>query len=205
MDATGTPQERRQLQEALQAEADQVVEDLGLPALLGRIGQPHRVGSSRLGLMVWRDIDVTVVCDDLTAASAAVVDAAAHLGARPDVREVLFRKETGRFNLHPARYPDGLYLRLDHAAPGRPGWRLDIWFVDEPDRQPDLAHVRSLPARLTPQARDAILLVKHAWAGRDGYGTTVTSHDVYTAVLDDGVTDVQGFTDWLGARAATSR
>lgn len=196
-----TPDDRRQRQDALQVEADRVVDELGLTDLLTAIGHPHRVGSSRLGLMVVRDIDVTIVCADLAAAAAAVVDAAAHLSAHPDVREVTFRKETGRFNLYPDRYPDGLYLRLRYAPPQRPEWTLDIWFVDDPDRQPDLAHVQSMPARLTPEAREAILLIKHTWVSRGDYGTLVTSHDVYTAVLDHGVTDLDGFTAWVDAQA----
>jgi hypothetical protein len=28
---------------------------------------------------------------------------------------------------------------------------VDIWFVDDPDRQPDLAHARDLPKRLTAE------------------------------------------------------
>lgn len=195
-----TPAERRARQHTLQAEADRVVDELDLTNLLTAIGRPHRVGSSRLGLMVVPDIDITVVCDDLAAAEAAVIEAGAHLSAHPDVRELTFRKETGRFNPHPDRYPDGLYLRLNYAPPQRTEWKLDLWFVDEPDRQPDLAHVQSMPARLTPQSRDAILLIKQAWVLRGDYGTVVTSHDVYTAVLEHGVTDLDGFNAWVEAR-----
>ena len=63
-------------------------------------------------------------------------------------------------------------------------WKIDVWFVDEPDLQPDLEHVRALPPRLTDAARLAILRIKEVWAGRPGY----RSYDVYTAVLDSGVT-----------------
>jgi hypothetical protein len=186
--------ERRRRQETLQVEAEFVVGDLGLPALLGEVGQVHRVGSSRLGLMVWRDIDVTVVCPRLDEGS--VTGIGARLGIHPDVREVLFRKEAGRFNLSPT-YPDGLYLRLSYRQPERQEWNLDIWFVDEPDRQPDLAHVQWLPARLTDESRDAILLIKEAWAHRPEYRSSVSSYDIYTAVLDHGVTTVDGFAGWL--------
>jgi hypothetical protein len=200
--ASRTPPERRQRQDALQAEADQVVGELELASLLSAIGHPNRVGSSRLGLMTWRDIDLTVVCGDLAAASPSVLRAGALLSARPVVRELLLRKETGRFNRYPGRYPDGLYLRVAYAPSHRPEWNLDIWFVDEPDRQPDLADVRSMPARLTEESRDAILAIKTGWARRAEYGTSVTSHDIYTAVLDDGIADVDGFAAWLGRRAA---
>jgi hypothetical protein len=195
MDAVTTAaEERRRRQETLQAEAEFVVDDLSLPALLGEVGQVHRVGSSQLGLMVWRDIDVTVACPRLDERSVTAVGA--RLGIHSNVREVIFRKETGRFNLSP-HYPDGLYLRLSYRQPERQEWNLDIWFVDEPDRQPDLAHVQSLPARLTYESRDAILLIKEAWARRPEYGSSVSSYDIYTAVLDHGVTTGEAFAEWL--------
>ncbi|MEV6349717.1 hypothetical protein [Actinoplanes sp. NPDC051851] len=186
-------EERRRRQAELQAEAEAVIADLRLVDLLGKAGEPHRVGSSRLGLMVWRDIDVTVVCEQLD--EATVIAIGADLAGHPDVREMVFRKDVGRWNVDP-RYPDGLYLRLSYRRDGEQEWKLDVWFVDEPERQPDLGHVRSLPERLTPAARDAILEIKEAWAGRPEYGSAVTSFGIYTAVLDHGVDSVAAFEAW---------
>ena len=53
-------------QDALQAEARRVVAELDLVPLLSRAGRVEQVGSSVSGLMVWRDIDFTVLCRDLT-------------------------------------------------------------------------------------------------------------------------------------------
>src|SRR5438128_12089426 len=52
-------------QDALQAEATAVELDLKVHDLLGSVGQVVRVGSAALGLMVWRDLDLTVVCTQL--------------------------------------------------------------------------------------------------------------------------------------------
>ena len=49
----------------IEQEADEVEHDLALPSLLGILGTPVRVGSSALGVMVNRDLDVTVICSDL--------------------------------------------------------------------------------------------------------------------------------------------
>ncbi|MFJ9844129.1 hypothetical protein ACIRYZ_27460 [Kitasatospora sp. NPDC101155] len=193
---------RRQAE--LRAEADAVNADLGLDALLGALGTPVRVGSSALGLMVRRDLDVTVVCPRL---DASVHERVAALGARlalhERVRQVRFRNDTGAWNADPGAYPDGLYLGLSYRSPqGRsPGgrspagndWTLDLWFVDDPDRQPDLAHLRELPPRLTPQTRAAILRIKHAWAQSPEYGRSVRGWDVYRAVLEDGVRSPEEF------------
>jgi hypothetical protein len=54
-------------QKPLQKEADEVVELLGLEPMLASIGRPVRVGSSAMGLMVKRDIDITEVCERLEA------------------------------------------------------------------------------------------------------------------------------------------
>ncbi|RLU83569.1 hypothetical protein CTZ27_28120 [Streptomyces griseocarneus] len=180
-------------QEALRAEADEVAGDLGLAELLARCGEPVRVGSSALGLMVRRDIDITVICPALDpAAKRAVADVGAVLAVHDRVRQVRFRDDTGHWNTDP-RYPDGLYLGVEYRSRGGHAWTLDIWFVDEPGRQPDLAHVRSLPPRLDDVSRGAILRIKHALVAReDG----AAGYDVYRAVLDHGVTTVEEFDAW---------
>ncbi|MFI9366206.1 hypothetical protein ACIG5E_34910 [Kitasatospora sp. NPDC053057] len=181
-------------QTALQAEADAVHADLDLDALLGALGKPVRVGSSALGLMVRRDLDVTVTCPRLdTAAHQRVAALGARLALHERVRQVRWRNDTGAWNEDPAAYPDGLYLGLSYRSPDGLDWTLDVWFVDDPARQPDLAHLRDLPPRLTPQARTAILRIKHAWAENPDYGRTVRSWDIYRAVLDDGVRTPQEF------------
>ena len=185
-------------QDELQAEASTVNNDLGLDELLGRLGDPVRVGSARLGLMVRPDLDITVVCPRLgDPALAAVAGLGARLALHERVWQVRLRKDTGAWNTDPA-YPDGLYLGLGYRSPQGRTWSLDIWFVDEPERQPDLAHVRTLPDRLTPQTREAILQIKHAWAERPEYGRSVRSWDVYRSVLDDGVRTVAEFDTWRG-------
>ncbi|TQM77978.1 hypothetical protein FHX81_0227 [Saccharothrix saharensis] len=164
----------------LQAGADAVVADLGLDAALAELGDPVRTGSSALGLMVVPDIDITVVCPVLDV--DAVVALAGRLARHERVRVVQFRKDSGRWNTEPDAYPDGLYLGVKYrdGHGGEPEWNADIWFVDEPDRQPDLGHVRALPARITPEARAAILLIKHSRPDYRGV-------DVYRAVLEDNV------------------
>ena len=178
-------------QRALQAEADAVLDRLELLPALTTIGRPVRTGSSALGLMVWRDLDLTVVCDQLDAEAVAALGG--RLALHPYVREVTYRNDSGDWNADPAAYPDGLYLRL---KAGRPEWQLDVWFVDEPDRQPDLGHLESLAPRLTDEARLAILRVKDACWDKPGY----SSYDVYRAVLDHGVQNPEQYQAFREAR-----
>ena len=57
-------------QDRLQTEADALLARLDLLRHLRRVGRPEQIGSSVLGLMVWRDIDVNVVSPGLRAARA---------------------------------------------------------------------------------------------------------------------------------------
>ncbi len=185
-----------QRQFELQREAAAVRADLDLDALCGSLGQPHLVGSAALGLMVWRDLDITVVCSHLDV--AAVFDLGRQLASHARVRALQFRNDTGAWNVDPT-YPDGVYWAIDYRDADR-RWNIDMWFVDEPARQPDLAHLEVLQPRLDDNARRAILAIKDAWAGRPQYRKTVTSYDIYTAVLDDGVRSPSEFEAHLRRR-----
>jgi hypothetical protein len=184
-------------QDELQREADEVLIDLDLISLLSAVGEPVRVGSSAMGLMVRRDIDITVICTRLEL--NAVIEAGFSLANHPKVREIVFRNDTGHWNTDP-NYPDGLYLGIRYRSAAGDTWNTDIWFVDQPERQPDLAHLRTIPPRLDDQTRTAILALKAAWVGRPEYGSGVSSADVYSAVLDGGVRTLEQFDGWLALR-----
>jgi hypothetical protein len=181
-------------QRALQAEAEQVRARLDLDRVLGAVGNPVLVGSTALGLMVRRDIDTTVVCRSLD--KRPVLAAATELAAHQDVKAMQYRDDSGRFNQDPDKYPDGLYIGLRYHPAQMPEWTLDLWFVDDPARQPDLTHLRTLPERLTDDARLAILRIKALWSALPQYGTSVRSWDIYTAVLDHNVRDTDEFDRW---------
>lgn len=180
-------------QDALQTESNAVVDALGLNQSLAAVGEPVRVGGSALGLLVKRDIDITVVCPDLgKAVHEAVVGIGAELARHHRVERVLFRNDTGDWNTD-ADYPDGFYLGVGCRSAAGDDWNLDIWFVDEPERQPDLQHIRSMPARLSPEIRTAIIEIKKAYLGRPEYGKSVNGFEIYRAVVDGGVRTPEEF------------
>lgn len=185
-------------QSQLQMEADEVVRMLGLNALLGKIGRPIRVGSSAMGLMVRRDIDITVACDRLNEDTLATFSAiAAQMISRTDcVMAVRFRNDTGQWNMEPEKYPDGHYLWLSVRTPDENTWTLDIWVVDEPERQPDIRHLTILLPRLSEADREAILGIKRVLAAACQSTVKIPSALVYEAVMDHGVRTYQDFENW---------
>ena len=192
-----------QRQTALQAEANSIVEKLDLQRLLGTAGNPVRVGSSALGVMVRRDIDITTVCARLDAATRRkIAEIAAELMLDQRIGAVRYRNDTGFWNVEPHSYPDGLYLAVTYRSKQDEDWNLDLWFVDEPERQPDIAHLKTLLPRLTDAIRETIVTIKAELAENvPAGGRPVSSALVYEAVVDGNVTTAAGFATWLADRS----
>jgi hypothetical protein len=185
-------------QAALQAEAEAVIAELGLRECLGRLGPFEHIGSSRSGLMVWRDLDVGARCADPT--TEQVLEAMRPVVAHPGVREVVYTPELG------ARSPSGgpadqrWYFVLRHEAAGGECWKVDIslWRLGEAARELYFDH-ETLARRLTDETRGAILWIKDVWHRRPSYPDVVGGVEVYDAVLDHGVRDPEAFAAYLRA------
>jgi hypothetical protein len=176
---------------ALQDEAAAVLVDLDLLALIGPIGIPTQTGSSALGLMVARDIDVTTICPSLEL--DLVFELGRALARQPRVRRLSFRNDTGAWNVDPA-YPDGLYWMVDYRTAAGADWNLDLWFLAEGTTQFDLEHLKTMPQQLRPHTRLAILRIKEACQGRT---PRVRSQRIYEAVLDHGIRTPDAFEGYL--------
>lgn len=92
----------------------------------------------------------------------------------PQVRDLNFINDTGNWNTDPT-YPDGYFLGITYESNTGNKWELDIWFVDGPEKQPDLRHIRTKPDQLTPAAIVSILSMKTVWSTQPEYGKQVTS------------------------------
>ena len=153
-----------------------------------------------MGLMVRRDVDITIVCPEL---DATLLEAFTGVAARlmrntAAVESVRFRNDSDTWNKEPERYPDGLYLGLTVRAASKALWTFDIWAVDQPARQPDLAHLETLLPRLTDAHRRTILAIKHVLAQRPQHPPSAL---VYEAVVDDGIRTLEEFDAWQRIRA----
>jgi len=173
-------------QAALQARADEVVRDLDVLALAARVGTPTRTGSSALGLMTRRDIDITTVGDLDVARIFALGEV---LAAHPRVWRITFRNDTGHWNKETSRYPDGLYWLVEYVDEAGDAWTLDLWFLAQGTTQFDLEHMQTLPQRLTPEMRVAILRIKEDRLAHAAPppAPAMPSYEIYEAVLDHGV------------------
>lgn len=188
-----TPDEEEGLvarQDAFQVEAAELLVELDL---MGRLGDATVIGSAALGLMVWRDLDIHVIVSALDPAHA--FDALRPLLMDPRVTQVRYLNEATLADDR-AR----LYFAVNLQTAGGADWKLDIGFWPAVRGPKEAAFAASMLARLTPESRLAILWIKDIWHRTPEYRTSVTSMDIYSAVLDHGVRTPIGFSAWLSDR-----
>jgi len=178
--------------EEIAREADHLLES-GLRALLARYGEPHLIGSYSLRLMTWRDLDIHVVRDeqDLQAFFALGGELAALL--KPHRMHFCDETVVGTPGL-----PKGLYWGVYLGDEKAGAWKIDVWATDREDFESVRRFNDGIASRLTDETRAAILAVKTACWRHPQYRRGFTSADVYAAVLDRGVRDVDGF--WADLR-----
>lgn len=190
-------------QDALQAEAGAVLTRLNLLQQLRQAGRPELIGSSVLGLMVWRDIDISVVSPGLTIVQA--FEAMRPLITRPHVTQVRYINGSGPLNETELPRDERYYFAALYRTEARSEWKIDIsfWLADVPRDEP--AYLEAIRRRLTDETRLAILWIKEVWHRLPTYRTAVTSMDIYDAVLEHGVRTPSGFDRYLGERGKPGR
>jgi hypothetical protein len=80
-------------QEALQAEAQQLIVHLDLFTVLSHAEKPEQIGSTVSGLMVWRDIDFNVLCSHRSL--SRVIHTMHPLLTHPHITKLNYTNESG--------------------------------------------------------------------------------------------------------------
>ncbi|MCS7475979.1 hypothetical protein ACFFQW_08270 [Umezawaea endophytica] len=174
-------------QEQLQREAERVVGDLDLMALLGRIGRVQVIGSAASGLMVWRDLDISVYT---SAGRGEVADVVRELVAHPEVVDLHFVGPHTPSGLA----KDWRYYAVVHYR----DWKIDLSLWTSTGPSGGFSDAVALRDRLDDETRLAILTIKDHWCRLDEYPDVVSGVDVYDAVLNHGVRTVDEFRARLG-------
>ena len=190
-------------QDALQAEARRVVAEFDLVPLLSRAGRVEQVGSSVSGLMVWRDLDFSVLCRDLTAERA--FEAIRPLLTHPRVTQFDYRNQTGHRAPPVIRGDERYYFSAHCETVAGEDWKIDVsfWLSDAP--RDYLPYAERLKRQLTDETRLAILWIKDVWHRLPTYPDEGGAFDVYEAVLREGVRTPEQFDVYLRERGLPGR
>lgn len=174
-------------QDRLQAEARDVVAELDLLSLLGGLGRVEVIGSAASGLMVWRDLDISVYT---SAPREEVADVVRVLVAHPEVRDLHFLGP----HMPSGEAKDQRY----YAVVLFRDWKIDLSLWTSTGPSGGFSDAAELRGRLDDETRLAILRIKDHWCGLDSYPDVVSGVDVYDAVLNHGVRTVDEFQARLG-------
>ena len=189
-------------QDMLQLEAQTVLAELELLPFLSRAGTLRQVGSSTLGLMVWRDIDLAVSSPGLSIEDAFEAMRPLYLNSR--IKQVRYFNQSGPFNLTGQQVYERYYFACLYDAYMGNEWKLDISFWLGYDVHPEPVH-DALEQRLTPELQLTILWIKDIWYQLPTYRTEVYSTDIYDAVLEHGVRTPAQFDTYLVAHGKPAR
>lgn len=189
-----------QRQRLLQAEAKSVLKELNLIELLSAAGVVRQTGSTVLGLMVWRDIDLQVSSPGLSLERAFTI--MQPLLTHPRVKQIRYLHQGSHFKL--ADLDQRYFFMVYYERPGQPEWKLDISFWLDEGIRPEPLH-DAIAQQLTPETRLTILRIKDVWYQLPAYRTEVASTDIYDAVLHHGVRTLSEFDQYLDERGKPMR
>lgn len=167
--------------------ARSIIEDLGLMEKWKRYGRPVIVGSCAYQLVVSPDIDMEIYCPDLKIEHGFQV--LAECAQNPRVKKARF--VNALLNEDKALYWQLRYEYIDGTM-----WKVDMWSANEDydlPRSEDL--VGPMKEALTPETKKTILLLKETRL-KDS-SIQCQSIDLYRAVIDDGIRNVDDFREWL--------
>jgi hypothetical protein len=178
-------------QDELQREGHAVLEDLKLLEFLAQFSKPHIVGSLATGLMTWRDIDLELYT---VPNEEQLWQASQYLFSQQYVKSVMQADYRKRMD---SPFPKGLYIGAKYKKEEGRQWKIDLWLMSQRDT-PDYHTwmLKRLPS-LTTEKKLAILTLKNALSDHPLYRKTIFSIDIYKAVIEEGVTDMVGFTEYL--------
>jgi len=183
----------------LRTEADSILHEKGLLALMGAYAIPHVTGSYALDLMTWRDLDINLESPDMREERFFELGGRIAVALRPS--RMQFRNE--RIARTPG-LPSGLYWGVHAAFPEQRIWKIDVWCVPSEECRRLLRHCDDIARRLTPSARTAILQIKARCCEHPEYRYGFSSQDIYTGVLDDGIETFDQFRAYLQERKGIS-
>jgi hypothetical protein len=168
----------------LKREAEELIRQSGLPELLAAYHAWFIGGSYSYDLMCWRDLDIYVL--DTERDLKRCFEVAYELSFRLKAKKSRFTNSTGE-------EPDGFYWGIKLGNERQGAWKLDIWFLSSKSYEQHAAYSAQMNEKLTPQSRAIILTIKEAYWRRPEYRDTVTSDQIYRAVLESGVQDLRDF------------
>lgn len=174
----------------LQKEGYEILKEMKLMEYLANFGNPQIVGSLALGLMTWPDIDIELVKEIREDEYWKMVK---YIFQQSNLKGIFIMDY--RSSLNP-NTPKGLYIGVRYYGKQKSPWKIDIWFL--PKRDPNVENLNEwIKNVLKDEHRLPILEIKHALSSHPKYTKEIFSVDIYRAVIERGIKNIEQFKKYL--------
>lgn len=168
-------------------QANHILYDLGLLSELNKYGTPHLIGSYKMNLMVWNDLDIDVENDSMSLDKLYQLTNIIINNYNPTWYEAKeeINEQGDKVWFH------GFEFYLDNEL-----WNIDIWFLDRDEiiNAENYCNDISDKIKKSEALKTAIIDIKQELIKRNLYSfNQYTSMDVYDTVLNKGITDIDDF------------
>lgn len=186
------------INQEIKDEADEILYRQGLFAILSKYGVPHITGSYSLNLMTWRDLDIYIQKENI--GEAEFFQLGAEINKKFNPVKMSYRNER---ITQTKGLPHGLYWGVYLGNERKGAWKIDVWAVDEKECHRLLKFCDDIAAKLSSPSKEIILAIKSGCWQDPEYRRSYTSSDIYTAVLDNGITNIEEFRSYLETKLTT--
>lgn len=172
---------------AIKAKAAKILRDSRLLEQLEAIGAPHIVGSYRMDMMAWNDIDIDIENNGMCLEKLYSLTAYILQTFHPTWYEAKEEKDGEGKTV----WFHGFEAVMDGEL-----WNFDLWFFDRETIHKAEAFCDGIAGRATAEQKEIITTLKRELIARNLYSSEkFHSMDVYQAVLEQGVRSISEFLD----------
>ena len=168
-------------------QADYILYHCGLLEELEKYGTPHIVGSYRMDMMAWNDLDIDIENDGMTLDKLHDLSDFIIHTFRPSWYEAKEELSQGNKTV----WFHGFEMLVEGEL-----WNIDLWFFDKETISKAEQYCDSIIKRINnePDLKKNIINIKKELIIRNKYSLEqYTSIDVYEAVLNQHIVDIDDF------------
>ncbi len=168
-------------------EADRLLYEYGLLEILREFGNPHIIGSYRMDLMSWNDLDIDIENDHMSLESLYQLTEYIVKAFHP----IWYEAKEEHDENGEAVWFHGFETMITGEL-----WNVDLWFLSrrEIEKAESFCDKIAEKAAQSPEVKENIMNIKQELQERHLYSfDQYTSMDVYKAVLEYGITNTNDF------------
>lgn len=169
----------------IKANAERILYEFGLLDRLNKTGNAHIIGSYRMDMMAWNDLDIDIENQDMS--QEKLYELTAFIIER--FHPVWFE---GKEEIND-KGQKVWFLGFETMITGKL-WNVDLWFFDRDTIRDAEAYCNNISMNTTPAQKDAIIDIKTELIARELYSDDkYKSMDVYRAVMEHNVKTIEEF------------